>query len=424
MKFSKLCFGKTKLMALFLLVTSLPVQAAGDIEDYTLEQVIIFSRHGLRAPLATPSSALGQLTSHQWPQWETPASYLTIKGGVLESYFGHYLQEWLVDNKLLNEKTCPTKKDIFFYANSMQRTIATAQYLALGGFPGCDVTIFHKEKINTMDPLFSLNIQTDNEQFKQQAMASIIQQAGEGGINGLNQRLKPTYQKMEQVIDYQGASACTGINQCHLNNLDAEIKIVKGQEPAITGPLRIGTSLSDAFILQYYEGTPIQNVGWGKIQSLDELEQLISVKEYYNSVIFGAPAIANYVAKNLLTYIDNTFTNSENKPKVTVLVGHDSNVASLLAALKITPYQLPNQFETTPIGGKLFFERWKNPKTGQEFIKIEYVYQTTEQIVNATMLNRQNPPQKVTLKMTDCPTDNQGYCQYTTFKSYLDNLTQ
>ena len=28
MKFSKLCFGKTKLMALFLLVTSLPVQAA------------------------------------------------------------------------------------------------------------------------------------------------------------------------------------------------------------------------------------------------------------------------------------------------------------------------------------------------------------------------------------------------------------
>ena len=44
--------------------------------------------------------------------------------------------------------------------------------------------------------------------------------------------------------------------------------------------------------------------------------------------------------------------------------------------------------------------------------------------MNATMLNRQNPPQKVTLKMTDCPTDNQGYCQYTTFKSFLDNLTQ
>ncbi|MDP0977868.1 bifunctional glucose-1-phosphatase/inositol phosphatase, partial [Klebsiella pneumoniae] len=46
------------------------------------------------------------------------------------------------------------------------------------------------------------------------------------------------------------------------------------------------------------------------------------------------------------------------KAKVTRLVGHDSNIASLLTALDFQPYQLPGQSERTPIGGQLRFQRW------------------------------------------------------------------
>lgn len=418
---------KFKSQNLFITISLLlPILTAEAVEvpDYTLEQVVIFSRHGLRAPLATPSSTLGQLTSHQWPLLDTKASYLTTKGGVLESYFGHYIQEWLVDNQLLDDKKCPTEKDIFFYANSMQRTIATAQYLALGAYPGCNVFVYHKEKMNTMDALFSLNIRDDSEQFKQQAIASINQNAGENGINGLNQRLQSIYQKMEQIIDYQGSVSCEGIEQCHLTNLDTNIRLVAGEEPGITGPLRIGTSLADAFILQYYEGIPLKKIAWGNIDSVDELKQLVSIKEYYNSIVFGSPVIANYVTKNLLSYIYDSFAESSVRPKVTVLVGHDSNIASLLSALQVKPYHLPNQFETTPIGGKLFFERWKDNQTGKQLMKIEYIYQSTEQIINMAILNRHNPPQVVTLQLTDCPTDQQGFCDYETFKTQLERLIQ
>lgn len=415
---------KKIIIILLLLSSTIVVEAKQRTYDYQLEQVVIFSRHGLRAPLATPSSALGQLTSHQWPQWDTPASYLTVRGGALESYFGHYLQEWLVDNHIIAEKTCPTDQDILFYANSMQRTIATAQYLALGAFPGCMVPVYHKEKINTMDPLFSLNIQDDSEQFAQQAIESIAKTASNNGLNGLNQQLSPIYQQMEQIIDYQHSQACQDLSECHLNNLAAQITIKAGQEPAITGALRVGTSLADAFILQYYEGTPMQDIAWGGIQSKQQFEALVSIKEFYNSTVFGAPVIAKHVAKNLLTYIDNSFTQKDAAPKVTILVGHDSNVASLLAALKVEPYQLPDQFETTPIGGKLLFERWRDSRTDKQFIKIEYIYQSTEQIINRSVLNRDNPPRKVTLHMADCPTDNQGFCDYKIFKSYLDNLVK
>ncbi|MGL9750311.1 MAG: histidine-type phosphatase [Symbiopectobacterium sp.] len=95
----------------------------------------MFSRHGLRAPLASPSSVLGKVTPDAWSQWDTPQqSYLTTRGGVLEAYFGHYFSEWLVDNRLLAADTCPTDKDVSFYANSLQRTISTAQYFAVGAF--------------------------------------------------------------------------------------------------------------------------------------------------------------------------------------------------------------------------------------------------------------------------------------------------
>ncbi len=38
-------------------------------------------------------------------------------------------------------------------------------------------------------------------------------------------------------------------------------------------------------------------------------------------------------------------------PKVSLLVGHDSNIGSVLVALGITDYSLPGQYEKTPIGG-------------------------------------------------------------------------
>ena len=71
------------------------VQAQETPEGYQLEQVLIMSRHNLRAPLANNGSVLEQSTPKQWPEWEVPGGQLTTKGGVLEVYMGHYMREWL-----------------------------------------------------------------------------------------------------------------------------------------------------------------------------------------------------------------------------------------------------------------------------------------------------------------------------------------
>lgn len=414
---------KLKIILGLSFVLSFSTQAIETLDNYTLEQVVVFSRHGLRAPLASPTSTLGKITPNQWPQWDTPASYLTTRGGVLESYFGHYFSEWLVDNKLLTENTCPSENEVYIYTNSLQRTIATGQYFTVGAFPGCIVPIIHKEKLGTMDPVFFPVISDDNPEFKQAAITSINQTAHAKGIEGLNQKLNNTYQDLSNIINYTQSTNCLVDKQCDFTDLPTKIIIEKGKEPGITGPLRTGTSIADAFILQYYEGAPLQDIAWGKIKNNKQFEQLVAIKEHYNTVLFGSPVIAKQVAANLINYINQTFS-EKNHTKFTFLVGHDSNVASLFSALKIKSYTLPDQFETTPIGGKVVFQKWRDNHSGEALMKIEYFYQSTDQIRNLTQLNRNNPPHKVTLEMENCPTNTMGFCSFSTFKQIIGNINK
>ena len=414
---------KLKIILGLSFVLSFSAQAIETLDNYTLEQVVVFSRHGLRAPLSSPTSTLGKITPNQWPQWDTPASYLTTRGGVLESYFGHYFSEWLVDNKLLTENTCPSENEVYIYTNSLQRTIATGQYFTVGAFPGCIVPIIHKEKLGTMDPVFFPVISDDNPEFKQAAITSINQTAHAKGIEGLNQKLNNTYQDLSNIINYTQSTNCLADKQCDFTDLPTKIIIEKGKEPGITGPLRTGTSIADAFILQYYEGAPLQDIAWGKIKNNKQFEQLVAIKEHYNTVLFGSPVIAKQVAANLINYINQTFS-EKNHTKFTFLVGHDSNVASLFSALKIKSYTLPDQFETTPIGGKVVFQKWRDNHSGEALMKIEYFYQSTDQIRNLTQLNRNNPPHKVTLEMENCPTNTMGFCSFSTFKQIIGNINK
>ena len=144
-------------------------------------------------------------------------------------------------------------------------------------------------------------------------------------------------------------------------------------------------------------------------------------KNYINSIIKNK--IPKQVAANLINYINQTFY-EKNHTKFTFLVGHYSNVASLFSALKIKSYTLPDQFETTPIGGKIVFQKWRDNHSGEALMKIEYFYQSTDQIRNLTQLNRNNPPHKVTLEMENCPTNTMGFCSFSTFKQIIGNINK
>ena len=84
----------------------------------------------------------------------------------------------------------------------------------------------------------------------------------------------------------------------------------------------------------------------------------------------------------------------EENRRFSFLCGHESNIASVLSALDVKEYSLPDAIEKKiPIGTKLVFEVWKD-KNGDEFVSLNLVYQTIEQLRSCRMLSLEDPPAK------------------------------
>lgn len=418
------------LLALQFLVSPPPLMAVEkDVRapaGYTLEQVVALSRHGIRAPLVNYGDALAEATPQKWPVWQTGGGLLTPKGGDVERHVGRYFQQWLAQSGLIPKEGCPADQQVFIYANSLPRTIDTAKAFIAGAFPACRIDVVHQAAVGTMDPTFNPIITAEvTAGFKQNALNSINRHAGDGGIDGLNLRLKPNYLLLETVLDYRQSTACRRDKACDLSAQPSSVTLITGKEPGINGALRTATGATDAFMLQYYEGFPLKDVAWGKVTTDKQWRQLETIKNLYHETLFGSPAIAANAAKPLLGFIAGALDvkpaadanqQAAQRAKLTLLTGHDSNIASLLAALRTNDYQLPGQFERTPISGAVVFQRWHDAIQKRDLIKIEYIYPTAVQIRNTSALSLSTPPQRVTLSIEGCPVDAGGFCPMAQFK--------
>ena len=393
-------------------------------EGYTLEKVTILSRHGIRAPLVGYGSALAEATPHTWTPWKTEGGHLTPRGGELETRLAHYMDEWFDAVGLIKKDSCPTTDQLLVYANSLPRTIDTGKNFVKGAFPDCDITVHNLEEVGKMDNTFNPIVRSPvDDAFVAKAEKSIDDMLGEGGFAKLNERLAKNYQILETVLDYDHSATCEKEKQCDLEKMPNSLTFAQNKEPGTKGPLRNGTGAADSFILQYYEGYPANEVAWGKIETPEQWQAIVDLKNIYT-----APVLAKEAASPLLAFIQNSFADhgyqhplikDAQKAKVTLLVGHDSNVASLLALLQTAPYQLPEQYEKTPISGKVLFEQWRD-KDGKALLKIEYIYQTTPQLREDSELSLKNPPQHVVLKLEGCPTDANGFCPMDDFNRVAD----
>lgn len=366
-------------------------------EQYKLKEVVILSRHNIRSSLSVNGSMLQKMTPHQWIKWSAAPSELTLRGGALETIMGQFFRKWTVDEGLFTENAVPTVDEVNFYANSMQRTIATAQYFSSGFMPVANLHINHRFTPSKMDPVFFPALTKSSEAFKAQALKEIAAMGGKKGIVGINEGLKDSYQLIEKVLDLKNSPACKSGEVCAFNDYNTQLKLEKGDEPNMRGSLKFANSASDALILQYYEDTDPVQAAFGQKLSNDEWEKIAKVKDVYGDVLFTAPIVAVNVAHPLLVYMKDEL-NAKNR-KFTFLCGHDSNIASVNAALEVEEYSLPQSIEKkTPIGSKLVFEKWVD-KAGKEFVAVNIVYQTTEQLRNVTLLNLENRPVVFSLKL-------------------------
>ena len=392
------------LLLLLILTIICPALAQAQLQrseafkgKYKLKEVVILSRHNIRSPLSTNGSALSKMTPHEWTNWSSAASELTLRGGVLETEMGQFFRKWTIETGLFKDNYVPTIDEVNVYANSMQRCIATAQYFSGGFMPVANLRVNHRYVPSKMDPIFFPRLTKSTEAFRTEAMKQINAMGGKEGLVGINKSLKESYDLIAKVLDMkQSEYYKKGEIKDFVNN-DTQITLELNQEPGMKGSLKNANSASDAFILQYYEEPDGMKAAFGHKLTAEDWTKIAKVKDVYGDVLFTAPIVAVNVAHPLLQYMYDELNDKDRK--FTFLCGHDSNIASVDAALGVEEYSLPNSIEKkTPIGSKLVLEKWVDA-AGKAYIAVNLVYQSTDQLKQMSLLDLQHAPQVFSLKL-------------------------
>lgn len=392
------------LLLLLILTIICPALAQAQLQrseafkgKYKLKEVVILSRHNIRSPLSTNGSALSKMTPHEWTNWSSASSELTLRGGVLETEMGQFFRKWTIETGLFKDNYVPTIDEVNVYANSMQRCIATAQYFSGGFMPVANLRVNHRYVPSKMDPIFFPRLTKSTEAFRTEAMKQINAMGGKEGLVGINKSLKESYDLIAKVLDMkQSEYYKKGEIKDFVNN-DTQITLELNQEPGMKGSLKNANSASDAFILQFYEEPDALKAAFGHKLTTEDWTKIAKVKDVYGDVLFTAPIVAVNVAHPLLQYMYDELNDKDRK--FTFLCGHDSNIASVDAALGVEEYSLPNSIEKkTPIGSKLVLEKWVDA-AGKAYIAVNLVYQSTDQLKQMSLLDMQHTPQIFSLKL-------------------------
>ena len=303
---------------------------------------------------------------------------------------GQYFRKWLVSEGLMAENAIPAEGTMRFYANSMQRTIATTQYFSSGMLPVANVEIEHHYDLNTMDPVFTPQLTAASDDYCARARQQIADLFGNGSLEGIGDKLAENYALLQDVLDVEQSAAWQAGEFSGFKTDDTNILLELNKEPSMTGSLKTACSASDALVLQYYEEPDELKAAFGHQLTLSDWEKISAVKDYYGDILFTAPLVAINVAHPLLqTILEELQTEGR---QFTFLCGHDSNLGSVLAALGLSEYKLPQAIESkTPIGSKLVFEKWEGAD-GSQYAAINLVYQRVDQLRQMPLLMLENPP--------------------------------
>lgn len=385
-------------------------QAKENLSDnYQLEKIFIFSRHNVRAPTATSSKTLNQITNFNW-QWTSGPGQLSSRGGVLETEMGQFFRKYLENENFITDNYIPAENEFKFYANSRQRTMATAQYFSSGFLPVANVKIEHKYKIEGRDEIFENNFSDFDGNFRETVIAETFSQNNVKSLNELVEKFQPSMNLIEKTVDFKNSSYAKENNLQHFPTNDFEV-VEKGKNSVSwTGGIQKATSVSDALLMQFYENP-------GKINE-KQLEKIMKIHDLETDAIFGNPIAAGVAAKPLLKFIDEELLNDR---KFTFICGHDVNIRAILSALEVENYSLPNTLEKkSPIGVKFVVEK-RIGADGTEYANIFLAYQTLKQIKNYEILSLENPPQIFKLKFKKLQANENGLYLYADFEKLVSD---
>lgn len=359
-------------------------------DNYKLEQMTILSRHDVRASICEPGSMVEKGTPHEWYKWDVPSGELTLNGGQNETFFGQYFRQYLEKEKMIPEHWVPKNDEVFFYANSLQRTVATAKSFSAAMIPVANVDVKYINEIGKNDDMFTVVPKNVTQSFLNQVDKEIDALGGDEGRPGINNQLQESIDTLDKILDFKNSEYAKENNLDHLPNDPIVMDIKEGKASSHTGTVMFNNTFADALAFQYLEEPDDVKAGFGSKLSYDDMKKVAKILTAYMKVTSGTYTLCVNGIHPLLQELYNDINNKNRK--FTFLTGHDTTISAVITALKVKDFVLPNTFtDFAPIGGKLVFSKWTNA-SGQKYCTIHYVYQSTDQIRTHQDLNLENAP--------------------------------
>jgi 4-phytase/acid phosphatase len=373
-----------------------------------LQYVIYLSRHGVRSPTGKPEK-YAEFSASAWPEWPVKAGYLTTHGYELMKLFGAYDRIKLAGQGLLTPEGCDDATHVTILADSDQRTRETGKAIADGLMPGCNVETRALPE-GTGDPLFHGMSASETHLDPALAVAAIGGRLG-GDPGNLAQAYRPQLAALDKILAGCGKAPVTNAARTSLLDIPAVLKPGTGEHAVeFRGPLATASTLSENLLLEYTQGMNGAELGWG---CLDEtsLHMAIELHDAEEDYADRTPVIAKLHASNLLSTIVTALEqNATGKPlagapgkpddKVLLLVGHDTNIATVAGVLSLD-WIIDGRRNDTPPGGALIFELWRASSGGYS-VRLYYTAQTLGQMRESAPLTATNPPALVPVVVPGC----------------------
>jgi 4-phytase/acid phosphatase len=171
---------------------------------------------------------------------------------------------------------------------------------------------------------------------------------------------------------------------------------------SLRGPITTGGSIVDSFMLEYAEGLPAAEVGWGRLTP-ERFTELLAVHSLWFELAHGTLYPAQAEASNLASHIADTLSQAATGravpgaigppgQKLVFLAGHDVNQISLGALLGVSWWLPGTQANPVLLGGALVFELRERKSDHGKFVRMVYISPSLEQTRALTPLTLEKPP--------------------------------
>ena len=362
---------KSLALACLALAVSLPAQAqpakTEGTKDWKLERVVVVMRHGVRPPTKAEPLPAGE-ADRPWPAWDVDWGYLTAHGAQAVARVGAFDRATYAG---FVGGACPTPHDVRVVADSDERTVRTAETYVGAMFAGCSVPVDHLAE-GQKDPRFAEDGGIDSAT----ALAAAQSALPPGGLPAVDAQYADGLKALTRILGCSQPS-------CDLSQQPATLDTAKGHLK-LGGGIATASTFSEILALEYAEGKPMDQVGWGRTDRA-EIARLLQFHALDYVYTARPKALAQAGAKGLLREVHRGLYATDTA-RYTLLVGHDGNIAHIGGVLDLHWQGGDFAQDDPPPAGALIFELWRD-KTGGGHVIVRFRSQTLDEMRNLTPLS-------------------------------------